>query len=160
MVGAIIGDIIGSVYEFEPIKTKEFKLFKKYNEITDDSLLTMAVFSALEKCDGNYDKLSLVAAKELIGWYANYPSPMGGYGGRFENWAVTSLQSYKVLPPYDSYGNGAAMRISSVAYFAESLEHCIELSRKVTEITHNHPEGIKGAEATAVTIYMALHGKK
>ena len=158
MLGAIIGDIIGSIYEFDPIKTKDFPLFGKNNEITDDSYLTMAVFSALEKCHGDYTHLSEVVTKELIEWYANYPTPMGGYGQRFEDWAISSLQNYKVLPPYNSFGNGAAMRISPVAYFANSIDECIELSKKVTQVTHNHPEGIKGAEAVAVTIYMALHG--
>ena len=84
---------------------------------------------------------------------------MGGYGGRFENWAVSCLQSYKILPPYNSYGNGSAMRVSPVAYFARSLEECIDLSRKVTQVTHNHPEGIKGAEAIAVAVYLALNGR-
>ncbi len=158
MLGAIIGDIIGSIYEFDPIKTKDFPLFGKNNEITDDSYLTMAVFSALEKCHGDYTHLSEVVTKKLIEWYANYPTPMGGYGHRFEHWAISSLQNYKVLPPYNSFGNGAAMRISPVAYFANSIDECIELSKKVTQVTHNHPEGIKGAEAVAVTIYMALHG--
>lgn len=159
MVGAILGDIIGSIYEFEPTKNKEFHLLSEFNQVTDDGLLTMAVFSALEKCNGDYKKLGIVTAKELIKWYANYPMPMGGYGSLFSKWATESLQSYKVLPAYNSFGNGAAMRISPVAYFASSLEECIELSRIVTEVTHNHPEGIKGAEAIAVTIYMALNGK-
>lgn len=159
MLGAIIGDTIGSIFEFSPVKVKNFPLFGEHNEITDDSILTMAVFSALEKCEGNYTNLSHITAKELIKWYAIYPEPMGGYGGGFANWAATSLQTYRIMPPYNSYGNGAAMRVSPVAYFAESLEHCIELSRKVTRVTHNHPEGIKGAEATSVAIYMALHGK-
>jgi type I restriction enzyme M protein len=158
MLGAIIGDTIGSVHEFDPIKTKDFELLGSLNEITDDSYLTMAVFSALEQCHGDYKKLSTIVSKELIKWYANYPTPMGGYGKSFENWAVNSLQTYKVMKPYNSYGNGAAMRVSPVAYFARSLDECIELSRKVTKVTHNHPEGIKGAEATAVAIYMALHG--
>jgi len=158
MLGAIIGDAIGSVYEFDPIKTKTFDLFGKYNEITDDSLLTMAVFVALEKCKGDYSKLSKVVVKELIQCYANCPNPMGGYGSGFVNWAISSLQNYKVLPPYNSYGNGAAMRISPVAYFATSLEECRDLSYKITVVTHNHEEGIKGAEATAVAIYMALNG--
>lgn len=159
MLGAIIGDIIGSIYEFDPIKTKNFKLFETNNEITDDSYLTMAVFTALEKCNGDYTHLSEVVVKELLQWYANYPMPMGGYGTRFVDWAMNSLQQYKVLPPYNSFGNGSAMRVSPVAYFARSLDECIELSRKVTQVTHNHPKGIKGAEAVAVTIYMALHGK-
>jgi len=158
MLGAIIGDTIGSVHEFDPIKTKDFGLLGSQNEITDDSYLTMAVFCALEQCHCDYRKLSTIVSKELIKWYANYPIPMGGYGKSFENWAVNSLQTYKVMKPYNSYGNGAAMRVSPVAYFARSLEECIELSRKVTKVTHNHPEGIKGAEATAVAIYMALHG--
>ena len=96
--------------------------------------------------------------KELIKYFANYPNPMGGYGSMFAQWATESLKSYRVLPPYNSFGNGAAMRISPVAYFAKSLEECIDLSRKVTEVTHNHPEGLKGAEAVAVTVYMSLHG--
>lgn len=158
MLGAIVGDIIGSIYEFDPIKKKDFKLFGEYNEITDDSYLTMAVFSALEKCQGDYTHLSEIVTKELIEWYANYPTPMGGYGHGFEHWAISSLQNYKALPPYNSYGNGAAMRVSPVAYFARSLDECIELSRKVTQVTHNHPEGIKGAEVVAVTVYMALNG--
>src|SRR5690606_28862680 len=149
---------IGSVYEFDPIKTKTFELFGPHNEITDDSLLTLAVFVALEKCKGHYTKLGQIVVKEFLQWYANYPNPMGGYGTRFVDWALSSFQNYKVMPSYNSYGNGAAMRISPVAYFATSLEQCIELSRKVTEVTHNHIEGIKGAEATAVAIYMALHG--
>lgn len=159
MIGAITGDIVGSVYEFEPTKSKEFKLFKSYNQITDDSILTFAVFSALEKCNGDYENLSNITSKELISWYSMYSYPLGGYGTSFYNWAFESFHSKKVLPPYGSYGNGSAMRVSPVAYFAESLEQCIELSRKVTEVTHNHPEGIKGAEATAVAIYLALHGK-
>jgi len=158
MLGAIIGDTIGSIHEFDPIKTKDFELLGSLNEITDDSYLTMAVFSALEQCHGDYKKLSTIVSKELIKWYANYPTPMGGYGKSFENWAINSLQIYKVMKSYNSYGNGSAMRVSPVAYFARSLDECIELSRKVTKVTHNHPEGIKGAEATAVAIYMALHG--
>lgn len=159
MVGAILGDIIGSIYEFDPIKTKDFELFSKLNEQTDDSYLTMAIFSALEKCNGNYKKLSAITAVELISWYTRYSNPMGSYGTLFEEWVIKSLQNYKISPSYNSYGNGSAMRVSPVAYFSNSLEQCIELSSKVTRITHNHIEGIKGAEATAVSIYLALGGK-
>lgn len=158
MIGAILGDIIGSIYEFEPVRHKNFVLFSEFNEITDDSILTMAVFSALEKSKGNYDKLNVTISKEFIKYFANYPDPMGGYGSMFTQWATESLKSYRVLPPYNSFGNGAAMRISPVAYFANSLEECIDLSRRVTEVTHNHPEGLKGAEAVAVTVYMSIHG--
>lgn len=159
MVGAIVGDVIGSIYQFEGLKIKNFDLFTGFNEITDDSILTMAIFSALEQCEGNEPKLSTIAAKEMIRFYTKYPNLMGGYGGLFVDWVYRSLKNYRIQPAYNSYGNGAAMRISSVAYFAKSLKHCKELSRKVTEITHNHPKGIKGAEATSVAIYMALHGK-
>jgi len=159
MIGAIIGDLIGSIYEFDPISSKQFELFSKQCELTDDSYLTMAVFIALEKCRGNYDKLSNVTAKELIKMYHRYPYPMGSYGTLFQNWALTSLQDYIVAKPYNSFGNGSAMRVSPVAYFAKSIEECIELSRKVTKITHNHIEGLKGSEATAVAIYLARHHK-
>lgn len=158
MIGAILGDVIGSIYEFEPTKEKDFQLFWDFNEITDDGLLTMAVFSALEKSQGNYNKLGITVSKELIKYFANYPNPMGGYGSMFSKWATESLKSYRVLSAYNSFGNGAAMRISPVAYFAKSIEECIELSKLVTEVTHNHPEGIKGAEAIAVSVYMAIHG--
>lgn len=157
MIGAIIGDIVGSIYEFDPIISKEFDLFTRNNEITDDGILTIAIFTALEKCKGSYEKLSVIAAKELIASYAKYPMPLGGYGSMFVDWVLRSLRSYRVKPPYNSFGNGAAMRVSPVAYFAGSMEECIDLSKKVTEITHNHEEGIKGAEATAATIYMALN---
>lgn len=162
MIGAIIGDIIGSIYEFDPIFSKTFDLFSKNCELTDDSYLTIAVFLALEKCNGNFEKLSGITAKEFIKIYLKYPNPMGSYGTMFENWILTSLQNYKIAKPYNSFGNGSAMRVSPVAYFSDSLEHCIELSRKVTKITHNHIEGIKGAEATAVAIYLALsnHSKE
>jgi len=159
MIGAIIGDIVGSTFEYVGNKTKDFILFESGSAITDDSILTMAVFCALEKCSGNYERLSEYTANEILRWYKKYPNPSGAYGSGFENWCLNSLEAGKIQPPYNSYGNGAAMRVSPVAYFANSLEHCKELSRKVTKVTHNHPEGIKGAEATAVAIYMALNGK-
>ncbi|MFA5433284.1 MAG: ADP-ribosylglycohydrolase family protein [Candidatus Paceibacterota bacterium] len=157
MVGAIIGDIIGSIYEFNPIFTKTFDLFSKNNELTDDSYLTIAVFLALEKCNGNYEKLGRATVIEFMKIYQRYPNPMGAYGTMFQDWLLDCLQNHYIAKPYNSFGNGAAMRISPVAYFSNSLEECIELSKKVTRITHNHVEGMKGAEATAVAIYLALH---
>lgn len=159
MIGAILGDLIGSVYEFRGIKTKDFPLFTEESQITDDSYLTMAIFQALEKANGNYTELGKLTVKELVRFYIRYPNPYGGYGSLYLNWVDTVLQTRKIQPPYNSYGNGSAMRISPVPYFSNSLEECIELSRKVTEVTHNHPEGIKGAEATAVATYLALQGK-
>ena len=159
MIGAIIGDLIGSVYEYRGLKTKDFPLFCVESDITDDSILTFAVFEALEKCSGDYDDLSRKVITEFARYYAIYPNPVGGYGGSFLRWVNKIYRTKKIQPPYGSYGNGSAMRISPVAYFARNLDHCIELSKKVTEITHNHPEGLIGAEATATAVYLALHGK-
>jgi ADP-ribosylglycohydrolase len=157
MLGAIIGDVIGSIYEFSPIRSKSFDLFTDKNELTDDSFLTIAVFLALEQCKGNYEKLSSITAREFLKIYNRYPNPMGDYGSMFADWVLECLEQYKIVKPYNSFGNGSAMRVSPVAYFSNSLEECIELSKKVTRITHNHVEGMKGAEATAVAIYLALH---
>ena len=144
MLGAIIGDIVGSKYEFNNIKTKTFKLFDdKESTFTDDTLMTMAVFKALKNCNGNYDNLDKETIKCMQELAAHYPEV--GYGEKFKAWLA------QVEPqPYNSWGNGSAMRVSPVAYFAKSLEEVKMLSRKVTKISHNHPEGIKGAEAVAV----------
>lgn len=155
MIGAIIGDIAGSIYEFNPTKTKNFELLGDSNFFTDDTIMTMAVFSALEKCKENYHFLSDITAQEFVRFYKKYPN---NYGAGFKNWCKLS-SSMGTQPPYNSFGNGSAMRVSPVAYFADSLEHCKDLSSKVTKITHNHPEGMKGAEATAAAIFLALNGK-
>ena len=150
--GAIFGDIAGSVYEFDNIKTKDFDLFDEFSFFTDDSVMTIAVAAALAECRGNYDDLSKTAIKQMQKLGQKYPD--AGYGGNFRLW----LKDSNPLP-YNSYGNGAAMRISPVAYFADSLDKVKELSYKITAVSHNHPEGIKGAEATAVAIFLALQGK-
>ncbi|VEU79903.1 ADP-ribosylglycohydrolase family protein [Haploplasma axanthum] len=150
MIGAIIGDVVGSTLEFKNNKTKDFSLFEYNKEITDDSILTMAVFSALEKCNNDYQNIGNFVANEFISFYKKYPNPMGAYGASFENWCINSIKSNGIQPPYNSYGNGAAMRISPVAYFSSSMEECIKLSRIITGITHNHLEGIKGAEANFI----------
>jgi len=151
MLGAIIGDIIGSRFEWNNTKSKEFELFTLGCFPTDDSIMTLAVAKALAVCEGDYSRLSEQAVSYMqdIG----RPYPMCGYGGRFFEWMYSDDPQ-----PYGSYGNGAAMRVSPCGFAATSLEQAIELSRKVTEVTHNHPEGIKGAEATAVAIYMARTG--
>ena len=151
MLGAIIGDIAGSRFEWNNIKTKEFDLLTYRCEPTDDSIMTLAIAKAVLECNGNYHSLPEETIKymQLLG--RKYPH--AGYGGHFRQWLLSDSPQ-----PYNSYGNGAAMRVSPVAYAATSLEEVKVLSRIVTEVTHNHPEGIKGAEAVAVAIYMALHG--
>ncbi len=151
MLGAIIGDIVGSRYEFNNIKTKQFPLFSSRCFFTDDSVMTLAIAEAVMACDGNYQDLSEKAIEYMHRIGRRYAGC--GYGGRFYGWLLS-----KNPKPYGSYGNGAGMRVSSIAWAARSLEECIEMSRAVTEVTHNHPEGIKGAEAIAVCTYLALHG--
>ena len=153
MLGAVVGDIVGSVYEFNEIKTKDFPLFSEHCCPTDDSMMTLAVASALVECEKDYSKLAAETIKQMQLWGMKYPK--AGYGSMFSDWLCSNNPQ-----PYNSFGNGSAMRVSPVVYFAKSLEEVKELSRIVTSVTHNHPEGIKGAEATAVAAYMALHESK
>ena len=151
MLGVIIGDIVGSRFEWDNIKTKEFDFLTYKCSVTDDSIMSLAVAKAIVQCDGDYSALGKNAVKYMqeIG----RPYPFCGYGGMFRQWMYSDDPK-----PYGSYGNGAAMRVSACGFAATSMDEAIELSRKVTEVTHNHPEGIKGAEATAVAIYMARTG--
>lgn len=160
MLGAIIGDMVGSKYEFHPIKTKQFEIFDNRMRMTDDSLLTIAVAETLlENYPINYSKESLEKIKsDLIDafvdtWRFNKGA---GFGGMFFNWCVKASRG--LAEPYNSFGNGSAMRISPVGWIANSEDEVKLLSKAVTEITHNHPEGILGAEAVAMAIYLALHG--
>lgn len=143
MLGAIAGDIIGSIYEFENIKTTDFPLFSDSCFFTDDTVLTVALAEAI-MTGGSYEGLM----KE---YYQRYPN--AGYGGNFHAWAKG-----KVNGPYNSYGNGAAMRISPVGQAFDTLEEVLKRAEEYTAITHNHPEGIKGAEATASTIFLGRKG--
>ncbi len=168
MLGAIIGDIVGSRFEFHPIKSKRFDLFfgdgfKNYDKMTiedfntkcrftDDTVMTLAVCEALMDCDGDYTYLSELAIYHMQDLGKRYP--LAGYGGKFNQW----LRSENPLP-YNSFGNGSAMRISAVPYFAKDIEQLKELTYKVTAVTHNHPEGLKGAEAIAICIWFARQGK-
>lgn len=153
MLGAIIGDIIGSRFEWNNHRSKDFNLFSAECFFTDDTVMTLAVAKALLDCKGNYSNLSekAISAMQEIG----RPYPDCGYGGMFECWIYSNDPK-----PYNSYGNGAAMRVSACGFIAKTLEEAKELSRKVTEVTHNHPEGIKGAEATTVAIFLARNGHK
>ncbi|MCR4638246.1 MAG: N-6 DNA methylase [Ruminococcus sp.] len=151
MIGAIIGDIVGSRFEWNNIKSKDFDFLTYKCFPTDDSVMTLALAQAILISKPDYSDLAKKAIEcmQLIG--RNYPDC--GYGGGFQKWMFSDDPK-----PYNSYGNGAAMRVSAAGFAANSIEEAKELSRKITEVTHNHPEGIKGAEATAVAIYMAKTG--
>lgn len=151
MYGAIIGDVVGSRHEFSNTLSKDFSFLTKDCYFTDDTVMTVAVADALMKCEGSFENLSDVTVERMQKIGRLYPNC--GYGGRFIHWMFTENPQ-----PYHSYGNGSAMRVSAVAWVAETLDECIDLARKVTVISHDHPEGIKGAEATAVAIWMARHG--
>ena len=155
MIGAVVGDIAGSVYEFDNIKTKNFVLFADHNGhscgFTDDTVMTMAVALALVAAKDDWTKLPGYVDTAMHELGTRYPD--AGYGERFGMWIF--LDGHE---PYNSFGNGAAMRVSPVAYAAKDISEVKYLSRLVTGITHNHPEGLKGAEAAAVCTWMALHG--
>jgi len=160
MLGAIIGDMVGSGYEFHPIKTKDFDIFNVEDQMTDDSYLTIEVAKALIKnYPIKYDEQSLKKIqKDLLEGFVDAwrKHPGCGFGGMLFDWCVKA--SHGKCEPYGSYGNGSAMRISPVGWVANTEEEVKILTKAVTEITHNHPEGIKGAEAVAMAIFMALHG--
>lgn len=151
MIGAIIGDIVGSRFEWDNHRSKDFDFLIHKCFFTDDSVMSLAVCDALLHCKPDYSDLSNVAVESMqrIG----RPYPHCGYGGAFNRWMYSDNPQ-----PYNSYGNGAAMRVSGCGYVASSVTEAAALSRAVTEITHNHPEGIKGAEATAVAVYLARSG--
>lgn len=151
MLGAVIGDIVGSRFEWDNYKAKDFEFFNRRCHFTDDSVLSLAICSALLDCREDYGDLRELAVKNLRAFAYAYPD--AGYGGRFNGWLY-----FKNTEPYYSCGNGSAMRVSGVVYAAQSLEQVKELSLMVTDVTHNHPEGIKGAEATAVAAFLAKEG--
>lgn len=152
MLGAIIGDIAGSRFEWHNLKSKDFELLTYKCKPTDDSVMSLAVAQAILVSKPDYSDLSQNTVECMQRLGQKYPH--AGYGGRFRGWL------YEDDPkPYNSYGNGSAMRVSAAGFAATSLDEAIMLSRKVTEVTHNHPEGLKGAEATAVAIFLARSGK-
>ncbi|NLB37604.1 MAG: ADP-ribosylglycohydrolase [Clostridiales bacterium] len=151
MLGAIIGDIAGSRFEHNNLKSKEFELFAKGCSVTDDSIMTLAVAQAILACEGDWGKLEANAVKFMQQLGKKYSDC--GFGGMFRKWVF----SYEPKP-YNSFGNGAAMRVSPCGFIAQTKEEAKLLARKVTEVTHNHPEGIKGAQAVAIAIFMAKNG--
>jgi len=156
MIGAILGDIVGSPYEFDRSKKiKDFgSLFINESRFTDDSVMTIAVAEALLSVPRYADDETIKRAviKSMQEWGNKYPH--AGYGQRFYFWL-----GKKDPKPYGSWGNGSAMRVSSVGWLCDSLEETRRYARLTAEVTHNHPEGIKGAEATASAIFMARTGK-
>ncbi|WP_422485409.1 ADP-ribosylglycohydrolase family protein [Gudongella sp. DL1XJH-153] len=165
MIGAIIGDIVGSRFEWNNHKSKEFELFTHECHFTDDTVLTMAVAKAImetektiEPSPGRYgfdskyytllSEMSIKFMQEIGRKY-----PYSGYGGRFHGWLFSNNPK-----PYNSYGNGSAMRISPAGFAARSETEAISLTKAITEITHDHEDGLKGAEATTMAIYMARQG--
>lgn len=148
MFGAIIGDIIGSRFEWNNIKSKDFALFTDKCRFTDDSVMTLAVACAIEECAGEYDDLSSLAVKYMKMFGRKYPN--AGYGNRFYRWLMSEENE-----PYNSFGNGAGMRVSPVGFCARTIDEAKELSYKVTAVTHNHLEGIRGAEAVTLAVYLA-----
>ena len=153
MYGAILGDIIGSPYEFgRGRKTKDFPLLSAYSTFTDDTVMTLAVAEALMagRNKGEEEtKAALVASMQK--WGRRYPR--AGYGGRFSRWLTERHPE-----PYNSWGNGSAMRVSAAGWLYDTLEETLQKAAWSAEVTHNHPEGIKGAEATAAAIFLGRNG--
>ncbi len=153
MFGAILGDIIGSPYEFDRgNKSKEFPLFSGESYFTDDTVMTVAVAEALMDCapDSTDDEIRQKLVDSMQKYGKLYPN--AGYGGRFMVWLNLDPK------PYNSYGNGSAMRVSPVAWLYNDMETVRRMARLSADVTHNHPEGIKGAEATASAIFLARTG--
>lgn len=153
MIGAILGDMIGAPYEFDRgNKSKEFPLFCRYSQFTDDSVMTIAVAEALlDSRFLNDEAIKDALIQSMRKWGRRYPN--AGYGARFSRWLRA-----KDPQPYGSYGNGSAMRVSAAGWLYDTLDQTRHAAALTAEVTHNHPEGIKGAEATAGAIYLARTG--
>ena len=154
MYGAILGDIIGSPFEFDRgDKTKDFKLFSRRSHFTDDSVMTLAVCEALLKVgqDATVKEIEDAVITSMQSWGRRYPHE--GYGGYFRCWLTARHPE-----PYNSFGNGSAMRVSAAGWLYDSLEKTRVVAKATANVTHNHPEGIKGAESTASAIFMARNG--
>ena len=151
MMGAIIGDIVGSRFEFNNHKSKDFEFFTDECEFTDDTVMTLAVAVAVRHGMGWGLPTPYLIARELKAYGREYP--YCSYGTRFSDWLFSDD-----MQPYGSYGNGAGMRVSIAAWAARTMSECIRLSDIITSVTHSHPEGLKGARAIATATFMALHG--
>lgn len=148
MIGAILGDIVGSVFEFNRIKSKEFEFMTDNNYFTDDSVMTIAIGKAILESKNDFKLLSVNAIKYMQELGKMFPN--AGYGYSFMHWLKSDHPK-----PYRSYGNGSAMRVSPCGIAYDTLEDVKKCAYAVTKVTHNHPEGLKAAEATAVAVFMA-----
>ena len=151
MIGALVGDVVGSRFEFRNHRNKEFPLFTDSCKVTDDSIMTVAVALAIM----DYKEHGRPLDEAAVYWMRRIGQPYknAGYGGRFAQWMYSSDPK-----PYNSFGNGAAMRVSACAWAADTMADAIKMSDEVTKVTHNHPEGIKGARAITAAIFMARIG--
>lgn len=151
MLGALIGDIAGSIYEWHNHKSKDFPFLQPQCRMTDDSIMTTAIAAAVLEGIDDLDEFKAHVIQQMRDFGAKYPGR--GYGPRFERW-LTSPDPQ----PYHSLGNGSAMRVSPVAWAAESLPQCLALAKASAEVTHDHPDGIAGACAVAGAVYLARTG--
>lgn len=149
MLGALVGDIIGSVYEFCNVKSTDFELFSNNSRFTDDSVMTLAVAKWLTE-DKNHSYVNLIRCMQELG--RRYPR--AGYGGHFDRWIWEEDPR-----PYNSWGNGAGMRVSPVGLYAKSMDEAMELAYITASVSHNHPEGVKGAQAIAACVFLAKDGQ-
>ena len=150
LISAILGDIAGSIFEFNPHKSVDVNLHDNRMDFTDDTIMTIAVADWIL----NDKKLTRIGlAHKMQEWGRKYPNPMGAYGGMFSQWLNSDNPK-----PYNSWGNGAAMRVSAVGFAFNTMEETLNIAKMSAEVTHNHPEGIKGAQATAAAIFMARTG--
>ena len=149
ILGSLVGDIVGSVYEFCNVKTTDFELFYQESSFTDDSVMTLAVAKWLIE-DETHSKQYLIECMQELG--RCYPA--AGYGGRFSLWLFEDDPQ-----PYDSWGNGSGMRVSPVGLYAHTLEEALALAEITASVSHNHPEGIKGAQAIAASVFLCKTGK-
>ena len=149
MLGAIIGDIVGSVYEFHNTKSMNFELFTPWSRFTDDSVMTLAVAKWLVEDETHTIHYLIYCMQELGNRYPN-----AGYGGNFRTWLREDNPQ-----PYNSWGNGAGMRVSPVGLYAKTLDEALALAALTASVSHNHPEGVKGAQAIAACVFLCKEGK-
>ncbi len=152
MIGALIGDIVGSRFERHNCKSRDFAFLTPECHVTDDSVMTLAVAHALLESSGHRESLSQQVVESMQRFGRRWAK--GCYGGRFTRWLYSEHPQ-----PYGSYGNGSAMRVSPCAWAAESLEDALDMAKRVTMVTHDHPEGLRGAEAVTAVIWLARQGK-
>lgn len=146
MIGAIVGDFVGSAYEFAPTKNYNFELATPASSITDDTIMSLAIADALMQPEPDY-------RERMLYWGRKYPNPVGGYGGSFKRWLDSPDPQ-----PYNSFGNGSAMRVSAIGWVFNKLSTARVEAAFSAELTHNHAEGIRGAVATATAVWMARNG--